>query len=81
METKLILYHGSNQNFDKIDIVQGPVANDRTMRAIALFIAGIINANDTIERLRFNQINNQVSIHTPKALSRLKITGKYHYER
>jgi hypothetical protein len=65
----------------KFDVVQGPVANDKTARAIALFIAGIINANEAIERLRFNQINNQVSIHTDAALSRLKITGKYHYEK
>ena len=40
------------------DIVQGPVANDKTARTIALYIAGIINANDAIERLKFNQVNN-----------------------
>ena len=59
------------------DIVQGPVANDKTSRTIALYIAEIINANEAIERLRFNQINNQVSLHTPAALSCLKIVRKY----
>jgi hypothetical protein len=62
----------------KFDIVQGPVANDKTARTIALYIANIINANEAIERLRFNQINNQVSLHTSAALSHLKITRKYH---
>jgi hypothetical protein len=61
----------------QFDIVQGPVANDKTMRTIALYIAGIIDAAETIKRLTFNQINNQVSLHTPAALSHLKITRKY----
>ena len=123
METRLILFHGSNHHFDEVDlsksknfrdfgrgfytttsiknyeseewlimvqknrtlggiqhnfdIVQGPVANDKTARTIALFIAGIINVNDAIERLRSNRINNQVSLHTLAALSHLKITGKH----
>jgi len=59
------------------DIVQGPVANDKTTRTIALYIAGIINAADAIERLKTNKINNQVSFHTPAALSSLKIIRKY----
>ena len=65
----------------KFDIVQGPVANDKTARTIALYIAGIINANEAIERLQYNQISNQVSLHTPAALSHLKIVRKYHYDR
>ena len=69
---------GIQHNFD---IVQGPVANDKTARTIALYTAGIINANDAIERLRLNQINNQVSFHTRAALSHLKILRKYFNER
>ena len=65
---------GIQHNFD---VVQGPVANDKTARTIALYIAGIINANEAIERLQFNKINNQVSLHTPAALSCLKIIRKY----
>ena len=63
---------GIQHNFD---IVKGPVANDKTTRTIALYIAGIINANDAIERLKHNSINNQVSFHTQAALSCLKIKG------
>ena len=62
----------------KFDIVQGPVANDKTARTIALYIAGIINANEAIERLKYSKINNQVSFHTPAAISHLKILRKYH---
>ena len=61
----------------QFDIVQGPVANDMTARTIVLYIAIIINANEAIERLRHNKVNNQVSIHTPEAISRLKIIRKY----
>jgi len=63
------------------DIVQGPVANDKTARTIALYIAEIINANEAIERLWHNQVNNQVSFHTSAALSHLKIIRKYNRER
>ena len=66
---------GIQHNFD---VVQGPVANDKTARSIALYIAGIIDANEAIKRLQFNKINNQVSLHTPASLSRLKIIRKYH---
>ena len=61
----------------KFDVVQGPVANDKTARSIALYIAGIIDANEAIKRLQFNQINNQVSLHTPVSLSYLKIIRRY----
>lgn len=60
------------------DIVQGPVANDKTARSIALYIAGIINVKETIERLKFNNVNNQVSLHTSAALCGLKMLRKHH---
>jgi len=65
----------------KFDIVQGPVANDKTARTIALYIAGIINANEAIERLRINQVNDQVSLHTPAAISHLKMIRKITNEK
>jgi hypothetical protein len=68
---------GIQHNFD---IVKGPVANDNTARTIALYIAGIINANDAINRLQYNQVNDQVSIHTDAALSNLTLLRKYQYE-
>ena len=69
---------GIQHNFD---IVQGPVANDKTARTIALYIAGIINTDEAIERLKINKVNDQVSLHTPAALSNLKLLKKSQYER
>jgi len=61
----------------KFDVVQGPVANDKTARSIALYIAGIIDANEAIKRLQFNKISNQVSLHTSASLKHLKIIRRY----
>ena len=54
------------------DIVCGPVANDNTMRTIALYISGVYNADQALEKLAFFKVNDQVSFHTKKALSSLK---------
>ena len=63
------------------DVVQGPVANDKTARTIALYIAGIINAKEAITRLQYNKVNDQVSLHTHTALSHIKILRKLNNER
>lgn len=54
------------------DIVQGPVANDNTMRTIALYISEIYTAKQAIEQLRFFKVNDQISFHTEKALGCLR---------
>ena len=69
---------GIQHNFD---IVQGPVANDKTTRTIGFYISGIIDAKTTIERLRINKLTNQVSIHTPAALSNLKLLRKHQHDK
>ena len=62
------------------DVIQGPVANDKTTRTIGFFISGILDAKTTIERLRANKVTDQVSIHTPAALSNLKLLRKTKHE-
>ena len=54
------------------DVIKGPVANDNTMRTIALYISGIYTTEQAIEQLKFFKVNNQVSFHTEKVLSYLK---------
>lgn len=54
------------------DIIKGPVANDNTMRTIALFISGIYTTEQAIEQLKFFKVNDQVSFHTEKALKCLE---------
>ena len=66
-----------NLNLPNLYLLNISVANDKTTRSIALYIAGIIDANEAIKRLQFNKINNQVSIHTPAALSYLTLKRKY----
>jgi hypothetical protein len=61
------------------DVVQGPVANDNTMRTIALYVAGIYTPEMALEQLRFFKPNDQVSIHTERALSGLNLLRKNIY--
>lgn len=58
------------------DVVIGPVANDKTMDTIATFLAGIIDTEEALKRLRYMKANDQVSLHTEKALSHLKLTRR-----
>ena len=55
------------------DVVIGPVANDNTFRTVALYMEGDYTADQAIEQLRFFQPNNQLSIHTERALSALSL--------
>ncbi len=63
------------------DVVIGPVADDDTMETVQLYIGGILTADEAVERLRYNNVNNQVSFHTEKALKVLKFVGRVKYER
>ncbi len=58
------------------DVVVGPVANDKTNRTIALYMAGIYTADVALGLLRHNKLNDQVSFHTEKALSFLTMIGR-----
>lgn len=62
------------------DVVIGPVADDNTMETIQLYIAGILRASEAVERLRYSQVNNQVSFHTEKAIRFLEFIGSEHNE-
>jgi hypothetical protein len=60
----------------RYDAVYGPVANDNTMRTIALYIAGIYTSEAALEQLRFFRANDQLSVHTEKALKHLRLTRR-----
>ena len=62
------------------DVVIGPVADDNTMETVQLYIAGVLKANEAVERLRYSQVNNQVSFHTEKALKHLKFVRREKYD-
>ncbi|MBU3209671.1 DUF3990 domain-containing protein [Clostridium algidicarnis] len=63
------------------DVVIGPVADDNTMRTVALYVDGVYNEDMAIEQLKFSKSNNQVSIHTNKALNKLEFIGRDEYDK
>jgi len=58
------------------DFVQGPVANDKTVLTITGFIDGLFTKEEAMRRLRYSKTNDQVSLHTEKAVSLLKLLDK-----
>jgi len=70
----------SNRNIGGLqhdyDYVQGPVANDRIVFTITGFIDGLYTREEAMQRLRYNKTNDQVSLHTEKAVSLLKLLEK-----
>lgn len=67
---------GTQHNYD---VVIGPVADDNTMMTVQLYVMGVIDAEEAIKRLRYAKVNNQISLHTEKALSFLQFVGKDEY--
>jgi hypothetical protein len=55
------------------DVMIGPVANDNTMRTVALYVSGIYSAAMALEQLRYFKANDQVSFHTEKSLRALRL--------
>lgn len=55
------------------DVVIGPVANDNTMRTIMFYVSGVYTAEVALEQLRFFKVNDQVSLHTTRALPFLRL--------
>lgn len=62
------------------DVVIGPVADDNTMETVQLYMAGIFNADEAVNRLRYNKVNNQISFHTERALEYLRFVERDQYE-
>ena len=60
----------------KFDYVQGPVANDKTVLTITGFIDGLYTREEATRRLQYCKSNDQVSLHTEKAVSLLNLREK-----
>lgn len=58
------------------DIVIGPVADDNTIRTVALYVAGIYSDDIAIDKLKSYQPHDQVSLHTQNALKYLEFIGR-----
>lgn len=61
------------------DVVIGPVADDNTMQTVQLYLLGTLTSDEAVERLKFNDVNNQVSFHTEKAVKKLVLLQRSDY--
>lgn len=58
------------------DLVFGPVANDNVYRTLGLFMAGVLDRDQTLVALKARPLFNQMVFATPKALSFLRFVRK-----
>lgn len=56
------------------DLVLGPVANDNLYATISMYENGQLSVEAAIVQLKTHKLFNQVSFHTPMALSHLRFT-------
>ena len=59
------------------DIVEGKIANDNVGETVSYVMQGIMRKGDAIDRLRFEQINNQIAFCTETALHTLHFQNSY----
>lgn len=75
---EMVINCRSNVDFKHdFDIVTGKIANDRVGETISYVIEGIMRKEDAIERLKFEQINNQIAFCSPESLESLKFIESY----
>ena len=63
------------------DIVSGKIADDNVGRTINFVQQGIMRKEDAIERLKFQEINNQIAFCTVEALHFLEFKDCYEIEQ
>lgn len=57
------------------DIVTGKIANDNVGETVTYVMQGVMRREDAVERLKFEEINNQICFCTESSLTFLKYTG------
>ncbi len=61
-----------NDPSQDVDIIYGPVADDKVYRIVLLYERGLIGKADALERMLVNPVYTQYAFKTEKALSLLK---------
>lgn len=71
------VFENRSGNYDgKIyDLVYGPVANDDVFTTFALYAAGALTKEQTLETLKVKKLYNQLVLASEKALGYLRFTG------
>lgn len=70
-----ILSCRSGKDSSDYDLVIGGVANDRVFNTVELFLDGLIDKNEALNRLRYEKPNLQICFRTEKALELLHFEG------
>lgn len=58
-----------------VDMHVGPVADDNVYRSIRLFETGVLDAEETVKRLKTEVLQDQWTFHTDRILSFVKFIG------
>ena len=64
-----------NYNGENYDFIFGPVANDDVYTTFALYAAGVLSKEQTLEALKIKKLYNQLVLSSEKALSYLRFIG------
>ena len=59
------------------DVVTGKIANDSVGETVSYVVAGVMRKEDAIDRLKFQQINNQFAFCSERSLTFLKYVSNY----
>ena len=70
-----ILKCRSGKDVSDYDIVIGGVANDKVFNTVELYFDGLIDKNEALKRLRYEEPNLQICFRSMEALSRLHFEG------
>ena len=73
-----ILKCRSGKDVSDYDIVLGGVANDKVFNTVELYFDGLIDKNEALKRLRYEEPNLQICFRSMEALSRLHFEGSEH---
>ena len=65
----------SDERTNQYDIVYGPVADDAIVASFQIYLDGRITLDELVERLRYRELSDQYSFHTPSAIALLDIKG------
>ena len=70
-----ILNCRSGKDATDYDLVAGGVANDKVFNTVELFLDGLIDKTEAINRLRYDKPNRQICFRTKTALKLLRFEG------
>lgn len=70
-----ILNCRSGKDVSDYDIVIGGVANDKVFNTVELYFDGLIDKNEALKRLRYEEPNLEICFRSMEALSRLHFEG------